>query len=76
MVTIKLLAVLKEYAPNDGRLEIEYTPGMTIADALAHTDVAKTNVKYSIMVNNARKTPDDALEDGDTVMVMPLLAGG
>ena len=76
MVTVKFLAVLKELAPNDGCLEITYTPGMTVADALAATDVAGTNVKYSILVNNMRRKPEDSLEDGDIVIVMPLMAGG
>ena len=76
MVTVKLLAVLKEFAPNDGIIELEFMPGMTIADALAKTDVGSTDIKYSVLVNNARKTLEDAVEDGDTIMVMPLLAGG
>ena len=76
MVTVKLLAVLKEYAPDDGIIELEFSPGMTVADAIAKTDVESTDIKYSLLVNNARKKPEDALEDGDTVMVMPLLAGG
>jgi len=76
MVTVKLLAVLKEYAPDDGIIELEFSPGMTVADAIAKTDVESTDIKYSLLVNNARTQPEDVLEDGDTVMVMPLLAGG
>jgi len=76
MVTVKLLAVLKEYAPDGGILEIEHKPGMTVADALGMTEIEKTTVKYSIMVDNKRKKTGDTLEDGDTVVVMPLLAGG
>ena len=76
MVTIKMMAVLKEFAPDDGRAELDYEPGMTVADALGATGIANAKVKYSVMVNNARKKPDDALQDGDTLIVMPLLAGG
>jgi len=76
MVTVKLLAVLKELAPNDGCVELPYLQGMTVADALAATDVASAKVKYSVMVGNKRKKPEDTLEDGDIVIVMPLLAGG
>ena len=76
MITVKLLAVLKEYAPNDGYLEIEYSPGMTVADALAATEISKANHKYSTLVNGKRKDAGDILEDGDFVTVMPLLAGG
>ena len=76
MITLKLLALLKEYAPNDGRLELEHTPGMTVADALKATEIEKVNFNYTILVNSIRKKPDDVLEDGDTVIVMSLLAGG
>jgi len=76
MITVKLLAVLKEFAPNDGRIELPYEQGMTVADALNATDIESAKVKYSVMVNNKRNKPEDTLEDGDTVIVMPLLAGG
>ena len=76
MITVKLLAVLKEFAPNDGRVELPYEQGMTVADALNATDIGRAKVKYSIMVNNKRTKPEDAIKDGDTVIVMPLLAGG
>ena len=76
MVTVKLLAVLKEYARNGGCIEIPFTQGMTVADGLAATDIAGASIKYSVMVGNKRKKPEDILEDGDTLIVMPLLAGG
>ena len=76
MITVKLLAVLKEFAPNDGCLELPYTQGMSVADALGATEISRANVKYSVMVNNRRSKSGDVLEDGDTVIVMPLLAGG
>jgi len=76
MITIKMMAVLKEFAPDDGRAVLDYEPGMTVADALGATGIANAKVKYTVMVNNARKTPGDALQDGDTIIVMPLLAGG
>ena len=79
MITVKLLAVLKELAPDenrDGIVELDHTPGMTVADALAATNIAKTDIKYSIMINNVRSAKDSVLKDGDIIKVMPLLAGG
>ena len=76
MITVKLLAVLKEYAPNDGYVELEYSPGMTVADALGATDISKTDHRYSTLVNGRKKEAGAVLEDGDSVTVMPLLAGG
>ena len=79
MVKLKLLAILKQYAhslDDDGCFAVEHRPGMTVADALAQTKIAEAKVRYTVFVNNARKTPGDVLEDGDTVMVMALLTGG
>ena len=80
MITMKLLAVLSDCAPSpldsNGCFNLDYTAGMTVADALERTDIGKTNIKYTVFVNNARKDSSYALVDGDTVMVMPLLAGG
>ena len=76
MVTVKLLAVLKQYAPNGGTIELEYSQGMTVADALSATDISKATQRYSILVNGKRKEARDLLSDGDSVTVMPLLAGG
>jgi len=79
LVKLKFLASLKEYAPapdSAGCFTIEYRPGMTVGDALGKTDISKTSIKFSVLVNNVRKTPEDVLQDGDVVTVMPLLAGG
>jgi molybdopterin converting factor small subunit len=79
MIKIKMMAALKEYAPSmdgDGCFALEHKPGMSVADALSRTRVAEANVNYSVLVNKVRKNAGDPLEDGDTVIVMPLLAGG
>ena len=79
MITVKLPAILKEYAPNgssDGRVELDYEQGMTVADALATTEISKTDHRYSTLVNGRKKEAGDVLDDGDVVTVMPLFAGG
>ena len=79
MITVKLPAILKEYAPNgssDGRVELDYEQGMTVADALAATEISKSNHRYSTLVNSRKKEAGDVLEDGDVVTVIPLLSGG
>jgi len=79
MITVKLLAVLKEYAPigsSDGCVELDHSPGMTVAEALGATDISKATHRFSTLVNGKKKDANDVLEDGDTVTVMPLLAGG
>jgi len=79
MLKIKLLTLFKEYAPyldEDGCFEIEFKPGMTVQEALSGTNIAAAKINYNIFVNSRRKTADHILEDGDIIMVMPLLAGG
>ena len=79
MIKLKLLAILKQYAPSlddDGCFAVEYQPGMTVADALGQTKIADAKIRYTVFVNNERKSVGDVLEDGDTVMVMSLLTGG
>ena len=73
-----MLGILKQYAPSsdDGCFEVEYQPGMTVADALSRTSISEATVKYTILVNNMRKKTDHVLEDSDVVMVMALVSGG
>jgi len=79
LIKLKLLAALKQYAPSldeEGCFTVEYRPDITIADALGQTNISEANMRYTVLVNNVRKKPGDVLEDGDTVTVMALLAGG
>jgi len=79
MIKLKPLAHLKDYVPSldeDGCFAVEFSPGMTIADALDLTEISNANIRYSILVDKSRKSPADVLQDGDVVTVMPLLAGG
>ena len=79
MIELKLLGILKQYAPSsdgDGCFAVEYKPGMTVADALSRTGISEATVKYTIMVNNMRKKTDHILEDSDVIMVMALVSGG
>jgi len=76
MVTVKLLAVLENYALKDGCVELDFKPGMTVADVLDATDVTKTDIEYTVFVNNTRKKLDDIIADNDIIMVIPLLIGG
>ena len=79
MIKLKPLAALKDSVPSldsDGCFAIEFSPGMTISDALEKTDIPGSEIKFSLLVNNARRKKEDTLRDGDIVVIMPLLAGG
>ena len=79
MIKLRPLASLKEYAPSldgDGCFAVEFSPGMTVGDALDMTGINAAGINFSVLVNNIRKRPSDVLQDGDVVTLMPLLAGG
>lgn len=77
MVKIKYYGILKPYLPQveeDGFWHAEKA-GMTIGQVLEETEAAG-KVAAVILVNKVRKDMDYVLQDGDTMTVMPLVAGG
>ncbi len=77
MVKIKFYGILKPYLPQteaDGFWHAEKA-GATIAQVLEETG-AEGNAVMVLLVNRVRKEPDYVLQDGDTLTVMPLMAGG
>ena len=77
MVKIKYYGVLKPYLPEteeDGFWHAEKA-GMTIGEVMDETE-ASGKVAAVILVNRVRKDLDYVLQDGDTLTVMPLVAGG
>ncbi len=77
MVKIKYYGILKPYLPQteeDGFWHAEKA-GMTIGEVLEETEAAG-KVAAVILVNKVRKDLDYVLQDGDTMTVMPLVAGG
>ncbi len=77
MVKIKYYGILKPYLPQveeDGFWHAERA-GMTIGQVLEETEAAG-KVAAVILVNKVRKDLDYVLQDGDTMTVMPLVAGG
>jgi molybdopterin converting factor small subunit len=79
MIKIKLTGEFSKLAPvgNDkGLFAIEYEEGLSLGALLQRLGVAAAGVNYTALVNNSRKTPDYLMQDGDSIIVMPLLAGG
>ncbi len=80
MVKVKFYGALKKYmssADSEGFMTIGERPeGLTIEEVLAMTSLSDTNVRYSVLVNGAKKQKDYVLLDGDVIIVMPLLTGG
>ena len=50
--------------------------GSTIGQVLDETGASGKNVGMTLLVNRVRKDSTYVLKDGDTLTVMPLVAGG
>ena len=59
-----------------GAFDTEYEAGLTILQLVTRLGVREKGIRYSVMVNTSRKPEDYVLCDSDTVLIIPLLAGG
>lgn len=50
--------------------------GETVGQIMDETGASEKEVAVTILVNRVRKNRDYVLQDGDTLTVMPLVAGG
>jgi len=76
---IKLTGQFAKLAPEGsekGVFTVENGEGVTLSALMKKLGVDESGVKYTVLVNNARKPGDYVLNDSDSVTVMPLLAGG
>jgi molybdopterin converting factor small subunit len=79
MIQVKFTGEFLKLAPTEnekGFFTIEYESGLTILKLVNRFGIKDRGIKYSVMVNNSRKPEDYALEDSDSVLIIPLLAGG
>ena len=79
MVHVKFTGEFAKLAPpeNDkGSFDIEYESGLTISQLITRFGIKDRGIKYSVMVNNSRKPEDYVLNDSDSLLIIPLLAGG
>ena len=78
MISVKLTGQFRALAPEDcenGAFELE-AGRRTLGDLLSSLGVEDAGIKYAVWVNNARKPKDYTPQEGDSIIVMPLLAGG
>ena len=79
MIHVKLTGEFVKLAPAEntkGSFDIEYEIGLPISRLITRLGVKEQGIKYSVMVNNSRKPEDYVLNDSDTLLIIPLLAGG
>lgn len=78
MIKIKFYGILRSYMPevqDDGFWHLE-KEGITIGQVLDESGVSQKDIGMTILVNRVRKDKSYVLKDGDTMTVMPLVAGG
>ncbi len=78
MVRLKMLgalAPLQIERDSDGYMSIP-CGNQTLSELIAMTPLCETSIKYSALVNNRVANLESLVRDGDTVTIMPLMAGG
>jgi molybdopterin converting factor small subunit len=84
LIRVKFFGVLAEYMPEKDHYGFWVFAGDGLSVQKVLTLVADcsenkefiTHVLYSVFVNNELKGMDEILKDGDTLTIVPLLAGG
>lgn len=78
-VTVKLMGSLRDKLPREakaGTVEVEVPDGANIVAVLATLDIATTSV-HVVMVNDAMEPDRERpLAGGDSLVVLPPVAGG
>ena len=78
MIKIKLYGILKKYMPETdeaGFWCIEQD-GLTVSQVLDLVNVPQGERRATYLVNKMRKDEQFILHSGDSLQVMPLIAGG
>ena len=79
MIHVKLTGEFIKLAPEGnvkGSFDMDCESGLTVSRLAMDLGVKSSGIKYSVMVNNSRKPEDYVLSDSDSVLILPLLAGG
>lgn len=77
-VTVKLYATLRRYRPEQPRgaaLPIEVPSGATVSQVIERLGIPDA-APLVAMVNNAVRTVDYVLAEGDTLSLFPPVSGG
>lgn len=78
ILTVHLHTILQRQTPEGPlrSLEVELPPGATLADLLGYLEVDLNPEALLLVVNGRLVELGYALQDGDTVNLMPALSGG
>src|SRR5919206_3615264 len=75
IVSVRLFAILRERAGRD-RLELDLPDGARVEDALRAVDDLAGGLSLVLAVNREYAAPDQRLEPGDELALIPPVSGG
>ena len=78
IVNLHLHTLLQRPSPNGliRQLEVELPPGATLQDLLKREGIVVDDENFLLVVNNRNVEPDQVLNDGDDVDLIPAISGG
>lgn len=78
IVNLHLHTVLQRPSPNGliRQLEVELPPGATLQELLTRQGIIVDSENFLLVVNSRNVEPDQVLNDGDDVDLIPAISGG
>jgi molybdopterin converting factor small subunit len=78
VVNLHLHTLLQRPSPNGliRQLEVELPPGATLQELLTRQGIIVDSENFLLVVNSRNVEPDQVLNDGDEVDLIPAISGG
>ena len=78
VVNVHLHTLLQRPSPTGliRQLEVELPPGATLQELLARQGIVVDSENFLLVVNSRNVDPDQVLNDGDEVDLIPAISGG
>jgi sulfur carrier protein ThiS len=78
IVKLHLHTLLQRPSPNGmiRELEVELPPGATLQELMTREGIVVDDENFLLVVNSRNVEPDQVLNDGDDVDLIPAISGG
>jgi molybdopterin converting factor small subunit len=75
-ILVTLYSEFKQFAPGGtGSFDLDLPPGADLGHCFEHLNIPE-NSEYTALVNGRRADRNTPLNEGDTLVVFPLICGG
>jgi molybdopterin converting factor small subunit len=75
-IHVTLYSEFKQFAPGGtGSFDLDLPPGADLGHCFEHLNISE-NSEYTALVNGRRADRNTPLNEGDTLVVFPLICGG